>query len=197
MKFDLPPLKYAAGDLAPHLSAETLEFHHGKHHLAYVNNLNNLLPGSPFEEATLETMIRKAEGGIFNNAAQIWNHTFYFATFSPSGKRAPSGTVAKAIDAEYGTFEAFKEAFTKAATTLFGSGWAWLCMKPDGRLTITQESNAGNPLRSGLVPLMTCDVWEHAYYVDYRNRRPDYIKGFWELLDWKVIGERYDEALKK
>jgi Fe-Mn family superoxide dismutase len=197
MKFELPPLKYEAGDLAPHLSAETFEFHHGKHHLAYVNNLNNLLPGSAFEEASLETMIRKAEGGIFNNAAQVWNHTFYFAAFAPTGKRTPSGTIAKAIDAEYGSFEGFREAFTKAATTLFGSGWAWLCMKPDGRLTITQESNAGNPLRSGLVPLMTCDVWEHAYYIDYRNRRPDYIKAFWELLDWKVIGERYDEALKK
>ncbi|MRR18776.1 superoxide dismutase [bacterium] len=197
MKFELPPLKYAADDLAPGLSAETLGFHHGKHHLAYVNNLNNLLPGSPFEEATLETMIRKAEGGIFNNAAQVWNHTFYFDAFSPSGKRVPSGTVAKAIEAEYGSFDAFREAFTKAATTLFGSGWAWLCMKPDGRLTITQEQNAGNPIRSGLVPIMTCDVWEHAYYIDYRNRRPDYIKSFWDLLDWKVIGERYDEALKK
>jgi len=149
MKYELSPLHYAAGDLTPHLSPETLEFHHGKHHLAYVNNLNNLLPGSAFEEATLETMIRKADGGIFNNAAQVWNHTFYFATFSPSGKRTPFGTVAKAIDAEYGSFEGFREAFTKAATTLFGSGWAWLCMKPDGRLTITQESNAGNPLRAG------------------------------------------------
>ena len=197
MKFELPSLKYVAGDLAPQLSAETLEYHHGKHHLAYVNNLNNLLPGSPFEDATLETMIRKAEGGIFNNAAQVRNHTFYFTTLSPTGKRTPSGTIAKAIEAEYGTFDAFREAFTKAATTLFGSGWVWLCMKPDGRLTITQEQNAGNPIRSGLMPLMTCDVWEHAYYIDYRNRRPDYIKAFWEILDWKVIGERYDEALKK
>lgn len=197
MKFELPPLKYADDDLAPILSAETIGFHHGKHHLAYVNNLNNLLPGSPFEDATLETMIRKADGGIFNNAAQVWNHTFYFASFSPSGNRVPSGTVAKAIDAEFGSFDAFKEAFTKAASTLFGSGWAWLCMKPDGRLTITQEQNAGNPIRAGLVPLMTCDVWEHAYYIDYRNRRPEYIRSFWELLDWMVIGERYDEALKK
>ncbi len=197
MKFELPPLSYSPEALAPHLSRETLEYHHGKHHLAYVNNLNNLLPGSQFEEATLETMIRKADGGIYNNAAQVWNHTFYFAAFSPSGKREPSGTVAKAIDAEYGSFDAFKEAFTKAATSLFGSGWAWLGMKPDGRLTISQESNAGNPLRAGLVPLMTCDVWEHAYYIDYRNRRPDYISNFWELLDWRIIGERYDEALKK
>ncbi len=197
MKYELPSLKYVAGDLAPHLSAETLEYHHGKHHLAYVNNLNNLLPGSPFEDASLETMIMKAEGGIFNNAAQVWNHTFYFTTLSPTGKRAPSGTIARAIDAEYGSFEAFREVFSAAAATLFGAGWAWLSMKPDGRLTITQEQNAGNPIRSGLVPLMTCDVWEHAYYIDYRNRRPDYIKAFWEMLDWKVIGERYDEALKK
>jgi Fe-Mn family superoxide dismutase len=197
MKFELPPLNYNPDALAPQISPETIEYHHGKHHLAYVNNLNNLVPGTPYEEASLETMIKKAEGGIFNNAAQIWNHTFYFATFSPSGKREPHGTLARAIESEFVSFAGFKEAFTKAATSLFGSGWAWLCMKPDGRLTITQEQNAGNPLRSGLMPLMTCDVWEHAYYIDYRNRRPDYIKNFWELLDWNVIGDRYDEALKR
>lgn len=197
MKFELPPLNYASDALVPHLSPETLGFHHGKHHLAYVNNLNNLLPGSPFAEASLETMIRKADGGIFNNAAQVWNHTFYFSTLSPSGQREPSGTAARAVEAEYGSFDAFKEAFTKAATSLFGSGWAWLCMKRDGRVTITQEQNAGNPIRSGMVPLMTCDVWEHAYYIDYRNRRPDYIQAFWQMLDWKIIGERYDEALKR
>ena len=197
MKFELPPLNYSPDALAPQISAETIEYHHGKHHLAYVNNLNNLIPGTPFENASLEMMIKKAEGGIFNNAAQVWNHTFYFATFSPSGRREPNGTIAKAIVAEYGSFAAFKEAFTKAATSLFGSGWVWLCMKPDGRVTITQEQNAGNPMRSGLVPLMTCDVWEHAYYIDYRNRRPDYVTNFWELLDWNLIRERYDEALKK
>jgi Fe-Mn family superoxide dismutase len=197
MKFELPPLNYSPDALAPHISPETIEYHHGKHHLAYVNNLNNLIPGTPYEEASLETMIKKAEGGIFNNAAQIWNHTFYFATFSPSGKKEPHGTLARAIESEFGSFTGFKEAFTKAATTLFGSGWAWLSMKPDGRLTVTQEQNAGNPMRSGLVPLMTCDVWEHAYYIDYRNRRPDYIKSFWELLDWNIIGDRYDEALKR
>ena len=197
MKFELPPLNYSPDALAPHISPETIEYHHGKHHLAYVNNLNNLIPGTPYEEASLETMIKKAEGGIFNNAAQIWNHTFYFATFSPSGKKEPHGTLARAIESEFGSFTGFMEAFTKAATTLFGSGWAWLSMKPDGRLTVTQEQNAGNPMRSGLVPLMTCDVWEHAYYIDYRNRRPDYIKSFWELLDWNIIGDRYDEALKR
>ncbi len=197
MKFELPPLNYSPDALVPQISPETIEYHHGKHHLAYVNNLNNLIPGTPYEEASLETMIKKAEGGIFNNAAQIWNHTFYFATFSPSGKKEPHGTLARAIESEFGSFAGFTEAFTKAATTLFGSGWAWLCMKPDGRLTITQEQNAGNPIRSGLVPLMTCDVWEHAYYIDYRNKRPDYIKNFLELLDWNVIGDRYDEALKR
>jgi Fe-Mn family superoxide dismutase len=197
MKFELPPLNYSPDALAPQISAETIEYHHGKHHLAYVNNLNNLIPGTPFENASLEMMIKKAEGGIFNNAAQVWNHAFYFATFSPSGRREPNGTIAKAIDSEFGSFAAFKEAFTKAATSLFGSGWVWLCMRPDGRVTITQEQNAGNPLRSGLVPLMTCDVWEHAYYIDYRNKRPDYINNFWELLDWNLIRERYDEALKK
>jgi Fe-Mn family superoxide dismutase len=197
MKFELPPLNYSPDALAPQLSPETIEYHHGKHHLAYVNNLNNLVVGTPYEEASLETMIKKAEGGIFNNAAQIWNHTFYFATFSPTGRREPHGTLARAIESEFGSFAGFKEAFTKAATSLFGSGWAWMCMKPDGRLAITQEQNAGNPMRSGLVPLMTCDVWEHAYYIDYRNRRPDYIKNFWELLDWNIIGDRYDEALKR
>jgi len=197
MKFELPPLNYSPDALMPQISPETIEYHHGKHHLAYVNNLNNLLPGTPYEEASLETMIKKAEGGIFNNAAQIWNHTFYFATFSPTPKKEPHGTLARAIESEFGSFAGFTEAFTKAATTLFGSGWAWLCMKPDGRLTISQEQNAGNPMRSGLVPLMTCDVWEHAYYIDYRNKRPDYIKNFMELLDWNVIGDRYDEALKR
>ena len=197
MKFELPPLGYSPDALAPQISAETIEYHHGKHHLAYVNNLNGLIPGTPFENATLETMIVKAEGGIFNNAAQVWNHTFYFASFSPLGKREPHGTLLRAIEAGFGSFESFRESFTKAAATLFGSGWAWLCMKPDGTLAVTQESNAGNPMRSGMVPLMTCDVWEHAYYIDYRNRRPDYIKNFWELLDWNIIGHRFDEALKK
>ena len=197
MKFELPPLGYSPDALAPQISAETIEYHHGKHHLAYVNNLNGLIPGTPLENAPLETMIVMAEGGIFNNAAQVWNHTFYFASFSPLGKREPHGTLLRAIEAGFGSFESFRESFTKAAATLFGSGWAWLCMKPDGTLAVTQESNAGNPMRSGMVPLMTCDVWEHAYYIDYRNRRPDYIKNFWELLDWNIIGHRFDEALKK
>jgi Fe-Mn family superoxide dismutase len=197
MKFELPQLNYSPDALAPHISLETIDYHHGKHHQAYVNNLNGLIPGTPFEDATLEMMIRKADGGIYNNAAQVWNHTFYFAAFSPSGRREPHGTLSHAFEAEFGSFAAFTDSFTKSATALFGSGWTWLSMKPDGRLTVTQEPNAGNPIRSGLVPLMTCDVWEHAYYIDYRNRRADYIKSFWELLDWNIIGERYDEALKK
>lgn len=191
MAFKLPELNYGSGDLAPVISQETLEFHYGKHHQAYVNNLNGLIPGTEFENADLETIVLKAEGGIFNNGAQIWNHTFYFSSFSPDGPRVPSGTLAGAIDSSFGSFDAFKEQFSKAAATLFGSGWAWLVADTDGSLQITQESNAGNPLRKGLKPILTCDVWEHAYYIDYRNRRPDYIKAFWDILDWDVIGKRY------
>ena len=200
MKFELPQLKYEAGDLAPKISAETLEYHHGKHHLAYVNNLNNLLPGSPFEEATLETMIRKAEGGIFNNAAQVWNHTFYFASLSPTGKRAPSGTIAKAIDAEYGSYEGFREAFTKAATTLFGSGWAWLCVNKDGGLSVCSTANQDNPsmdldLGCSGSPILGLDVWEHAYYLRYQNRRPEYINAFYNVINWPEVARRYQAAM--
>ena len=191
MTFELPKLQYNLDALAPHISQETLEFHHGKHHLAYVNNLNALLPGSGFENSSLEEIIRKAEGALFNNGAQIWNHTFYFESFSPGGRRKPDGKLSQAIDKSFGSFDAFLEQFSKAATTLFGSGWAWLAEDADGTLKILQESNAGNPLRKGLNPLMTCDVWEHAYYIDYRNRRPDYVKAFWELIDWNIISERF------
>ncbi|MDX9929503.1 MAG: superoxide dismutase [Bacteroidales bacterium] len=190
MTFELPILPYPASSLKPHLSEETIEFHHGKHHQAYVTNLNGLLPGSAFEDATLEHIIRKATGAIFNNAAQVWNHTFYFETFSRDGKRSPGGELAAAIVKSFGSFESFREHFNKAAITLFGSGWAWLSRKADGSLIITQESNAGNPIRSGLKPLLTCDVWEHAYYIDYRNRRPDYLKGFWEIIDWEKVEGR-------
>ena len=191
MAFKLPELNYGSGDLAPVISQETLEFHYGKHHQAYVNNLNGLIPGTEFENADLETIVLKAVGGIFNNGAQIWNHTLYFTSFSPDGPRVPSGTLAGAIESSFGSFDAFKEQFSKAAATLFGSGWAWLVADTDGSLKITQESNAGNPLRKGLKPILTCDGWEHAYYIDYRNRRPDYIKAFWDILDWDVIGKRY------
>ncbi len=191
MAFQLPLLPYKEDALVPFISAETIEYHYGKHHQAYVNNLNGLVPGTEFENSDLETMIRKAEGGIFNNAAQVWNHTFYFESFSKNGLKVPSGYLEDAIKQSFGSFDTFREQFTKAATTLFGSGWAWLVKNNEGMLQIVQESNAGNPLRKGLKPLLTCDVWEHAYYIDYRNRRPDYIKSFWEIIDWEKIAQRY------
>jgi len=191
MIFHLPTLPYGHSALKPALSEETFEFHYGKHHQAYVTNLNGLLPGSPFEDSTLEEIIRKAEGAIFNNGAQIWNHTFYFTAFTPKGKREPEGELAEAINKTFGSFDNFKDQFTKSAVTLFGSGWAWLSKKNDGSLVITQEPNAGNPLRSGLTPILTCDVWEHAYYIDYRNRRADYVKSFWDIVDWEKIELRY------
>ena len=191
MVHKLPELPYALDALNPHISKQTLEFHHGKHHLAYVNNLNALIPGTKFEDATLEDMIREADGGIFNNAAQIWNHTFYFQAFSPKPKAAPEGKLLEAIVHDFGSFEAFREEFTKAAASLFGSGWAWLAVDGDGKLQIVKESNAGNPLRQGLKPLLTCDVWEHAYYLDYQNRRPDYLSNFWPLVDWAVVESRF------
>ncbi|MCD7899617.1 MAG: superoxide dismutase [Fe] [Bacteroides sp.] len=191
MKFELPQLPYSIDALAPRISQQTLEFHWGKHHQTYVNNLNNLVPGTQFENANLETMIREAEGGIFNNAAQVWNHTFYFHSFAPNASLEPAGPLAEAIHKNFGSLSEFKEQFAKMAGTLFGSGWAWLVKKADGSLAITQESNAGNPLRKGDTPLLTCDVWEHAYYLDYQNKRPDYIQNFWEVLDWKVIEKRF------
>ncbi|HEX2968799.1 MAG TPA: superoxide dismutase [Bacteroidales bacterium] len=193
MAFQLPILPYRQNALSPFISEETLDFHYGKHHQAYVNNLNALVPGTEFENADLETIIRKAEGGIFNNGAQVWNHTFYFEAFSKDGRKQPAGDLAESIQKSFGSFEAFREQFNKAATTLFGSGWAWLAKSSDGKLRIVQESNAGNPLRQGLTPLMTCDVWEHAYYIDYRNKRPDYIKNFWEILDWDIVSTRFSK----
>jgi superoxide dismutase, Fe-Mn family len=191
MTLHLPTLPYGYSALKPVLSEETFEYHYGKHHQAYITNLNGLLPGSAFEDATLEEIIKKADGAVFNNGAQVWNHTFYFETFSPRGKREPDGRLGNAIKETYGSFESFKEQFSKSAVTLFGSGWAWLCKKPDGSIVITQEQNAGNPMRNGLTPLLTCDVWEHAYYIDYRNRRADYVKGFWDIIDWEKIESRY------
>jgi Fe-Mn family superoxide dismutase len=192
MPFELPKLPYTLDALQPHISKLTLEFHYGKHHQAYINNLNNLIPGTKFENAGLEQIIREADGGIFNNGAQVWNHTCYFLSFSPEGIREPEGKLAQVINSQYGSFASFKEQFSKAAITLFGSGWAWLVKKEDNSLGITQESNAGNPLRSGLIPLLTCDVWEHAYYLDYQNKRPDYLQAFWNIIDWKVIAGRYE-----
>jgi Fe-Mn family superoxide dismutase len=191
MSFELPALPYAKNALEPYISEKTLDFHYGKHHQAYVNNLNKLIQGTKFETADLETIIKESEGGIFNNGAQVWNHTFYFMQFAADGCKEPKDELKKAIEAEFGSVESFKDAFSKAAATLFGSGWAWLVKDAAGKLSIVQTSNAANPMRDGLVPLMTCDVWEHAYYLDKQNARPKYIEDFWKVLDWKVVSERF------
>jgi superoxide dismutase, Fe-Mn family len=190
MSFELPALPYAPEALEPVISRKTIEFHYGKHHQAYVTNLNKLVPGTEFENATLEDIIKKASGGIFNNGAQIWNHTFYWNCLSPNGGGEPSGALATAIQEAFGSFDAFKEKFTAAGITLFGSGWAWLVKTVDGKLEIVQESNAGNPMRSGHTPLLTFDVWEHAYYIDYQNRRPDHLADIWKLVDWSAVAGR-------
>ncbi|MCF8369184.1 MAG: superoxide dismutase [Fe] [Bacteroidales bacterium] len=190
MAFELPPLPYKMDALAPFISKETLEYHYGKHHQAYVNNLNNLVPGTEFEGASLEDIIKKSKGGIFNNSAQVWNHTFYWECLAPNAGGTPKGTMEDAIVESFGSFDAFKDQFSKAAATLFGSGWAWLVKTADGKLEITQESNAGNPLTSGKTPLLTCDVWEHAYYIDKRNKRPEYIADFWKLVNWDAVKGR-------
>ncbi len=184
MEHKLPPLPYSLDALQPHISKETLEYHYGKHHQAYVTNLNNLIKGTEFENATLEDIVKKASGGVFNNAAQVWNHSFYWNTLSPKGGGAPSGAIAEAIKKKWGSFDAFKEAFNKSAVGNFGSGWTWLVKKPDGGLDIVNTSNAGTPITGADKPLITCDVWEHAYYIDYRNRRPDYVGSFWNLVSW-------------
>ena len=193
-KFELMPLPYATQALEPVISAATLGFHHGKHLAAYVNNLNAALPGSGLEEMALEDIVLKAQGGLLNNAGQILNHNLYFSQFmAPKAGNAPTGRLAEAIDAAFGSFEAFKEAFVKAAATLFGSGWAWLSADAQGGLVITQESNAANPIQRGLRPLMTMDVWEHAYYLDYQNRRPDHLSALWQIIDWDVVASRYEQ----
>ncbi|QIA07593.1 superoxide dismutase [Draconibacterium halophilum] len=191
MAFSLPKLPYANNALEPVISEKTIEFHYGKHHQAYVNNLNKLVEGTEFENASLEDIIKKAEGGIFNNGAQVWNHTFYFMQFSSDGWKEPKDELKAAIETKFESFDAFKEAFSKAAATLFGSGWAWLVVDEKGELEIVQTSNAGNPLRDGKKPLLTCDVWEHAYYLDKQNARPAYVADFWKIVDWKVVSERF------
>ncbi len=188
MKHELPPLPYARDALAPIISEETIEYHYGKHHQAYVNNLNNLIPGTPHENQTLEEIVKSAEGGIYNNAAQVWNHTFYWNCLrAPSEDNAPSGAAADAIDQAFGGFDAFRKQFSSSAATLFGSGWTWLVKGPDGSLAIENLSNAGNPMTSGKTPVLTIDVWEHAYYIDYRNARPSYIESFWKLVNWDFV----------
>lgn len=191
MKHVLPKLPYSPEALEPHISKKTIEYHYGKHHMTYVQKLNDLIQGTSFEEMTLEEIIMKADGGIFNNAAQVWNHTFYWEGFSANGKNAPEGPLLQAIEKDFGSFDKFKEDFTQKAATLFGSGWAWLVKKANGNLQIIQTSNAENPMRAGDTPLLTCDVWEHAYYLDYQNRRPEYITAFWKLVDWDVVFERF------
>lgn len=188
MAFTLPALPYAKNALAPHISEETLEYHYGKHHAAYVNNLNKLIAGTEYENSSLEDIIKKAPaGGVFNNAAQVWNHTFYWNCLSPKGGDEPEGKLADAIAKAFGSFDAFKEQFSQAAVGTFGSGWAWLVQDKDGNLRITSTSNAGTPMTEGQQALMTCDVWEHAYYIDYRNVRPDYVKAFWSLVNWDFV----------
>jgi Fe-Mn family superoxide dismutase len=185
MEHKLPELPYPLDGLAPHISKETLEYHYGKHHQAYVTNLNNLIKGTEFESASLEDIIKKSSGGIFNNSAQVWNHTFYWHSLSPKGGGEPSGALGQAIAKKWGGFAAFKEAFSKAAVGTFGSGWAWLVKKADGSLEIVSTSNAATPLTTADTPLLTCDVWEHAYYIDYRNARPKYVEAFWSLVNWE------------
>jgi Fe-Mn family superoxide dismutase len=191
MEHRLPDLPFDKSTLAPNISAETLEYHYGKHHKTYVDNLNKLIPGTEFEKLSLEDIIKKATGGIFNNAAQIWNHTFYWNSLSPNGGGEPSGELAAAINKNFGSFTQFKDKFTTAATTLFGSGWAWLVKNPDGSLAIETASNAGNPLKDGKKPLLTCDVWEHAYYIDYRNARAKYVEAFWKIVNWKFAAQNF------
>ena len=191
MLYSLPQLPYATDSLAPIISKETIEYHYGKYEKTYIDNLNNLIKGTPYEEMTLEDIIRKATGSLFNNAAQAWNHIFYFFSFSPDGGGFPKGELLEAITTHFGSFEVLKKQFVEAGTTLFGSGWVWLSSDNDGKLIISQGSNASNPLTEGLTPLLTFDVWEHAYYLDYQNRRADALNALWDIIDWDIIESRY------
>ena len=191
MEHKLPELPYALDALEPHLSKETLEYHYGKHHQTYITNLNNQIKGTEFENAPLEEIVKKSSGGVFNNAAQTWNHTFDWLGFTPKGQGKPSGELAAAIDAKWGSFEAFQKAFDTCAAGTFGSGWAWLVKTPAGELDLVSTSNAATPLNSDNTPLLTCDVWEHAYYIDYRNSRPNYLNGFWEIVNWDEVARRF------
>ncbi len=187
MEHTLPPLPYAKDALLPHISAETLEYHYGKHHATYVTNLNNLIKGTEFENMSLEEIVKKSSGGIFNNSAQVWNHTFFWNCMSPNGGGAPTGKVAEAINAKWGSFDKFKEEFTKSAVGNFGSGWTWLVQKADGGVDIVNTSNAHTPLASDDKALLTCDVWEHAYYIDYRNARAKFVESWWNLVNWEFV----------
>jgi len=189
MPFELPALPYGQDALAPHISAETLDYHYGKHHQTYVTKLNGLVEGTELANLSLEEIIMKSSGGIFNNAAQVWNHTFYWHCLSPNGGGEPTGAIADAINMSFGSFEDFKEAFTNTAINTFGSGWAWLVKNADGSLELVSTSNAATPLTAGQTPLLTCDVWEHAYYIDYRNARPQYLAAFWNLVNWDFANQ--------
>ena len=191
MEHTLPQLPYALDALSPFISKETLEYHYGKHHQTYVTNLNNLIKGTEFENLSLEDIIKKSAGGVFNNAAQVWNHTFYWNSMKPNGGAAPTGPLADAINAKWGSFDKFKEEFTKCAVGTFGSGWAWLVKKADGTLDLVSTSNAATPFTTDATPLMTCDVWEHAYYIDTRNARPKYLENFWNVVNWDFAGKNF------
>jgi Fe-Mn family superoxide dismutase len=191
MVHELPPLPYAKDALEPVISAETMDYHYGKHHQAYVTNLNNLVPRTEFENASLEDIVMKSSGGIFNNAAQVWNHTFYWNGLSPDGGGEPGGALGAAIDSAFGSFEAFREAFIKSAVGNFGSGWTWLVRNENGGVEIVNTSNAANPLRDGKTPVLTVDVWEHAYYIDYRNARPKYLEEIWKIVNWDAAAANF------
>ncbi len=191
MVHQLPELPYAKNALEPHISAETLEYHYGKHHQTYVTNLNNLIKGTEYEELPLEAIIQKSSGGLFNNAAQVWNHTFYWNCLKPNGGGEPTGALAEAINKKFGSLAAFKEEFTKVSVGTFGSGWGWLVKNADGSVELMSTSNAGTPMTSGKTALLTCDVWEHAYYIDYRNARPKYVEAFWNLFNWDFVASQF------
>jgi Fe-Mn family superoxide dismutase len=191
MAFELPALPYEKNALEPHISAETLEIHHGKHHNAYVTKLNDMVPGSEFEGKSLEEIIKTSSGGLFNQAAQVWNHTFYWNCLAPNAGGDATGAIADEINKKWGSFQAFRDEFTTCAATTFGSGWAWLVKTSGGELATKSTSNAGCPLTDGDTPLLTCDVWEHAYYVDYRNLRPKYIESFWNLVNWDFVNKNF------
>jgi len=191
MAHELPPLPYAKNALEPHISAETIEYHYGKHHQTYVTNLNNLVKGTELEAMALEDIVRKSSGGVFNNAAQVWNHTFYWNCLKPQGGGEPTGALADAINNAFGSFAAFKEKFSTSAVTNFGSGWTWLVKNADGSVELVNTSNAGTPMTSGKTALLTCDVWEHAYYIDYRNARAKYVESFWNLVNWDFVARNY------
>ncbi len=193
MEHKLPDLPYPKDGLTPYISSETLEYHHGKHHQTYVTNLNNLIKGTEFENSTLEQIVMKSSGGIFNNAAQVWNHSFYWNCMKPMGGGEPTGALADAINRKFGSFAAFKEEFAKCAIGTFGSGWAWLVKNADGSVELMSTSNAATPMTAGKKALLTCDVWEHAYYIDYRNLRAKYVENFWNLVNWNFAAKNFAE----